>query len=235
MTLMVVCLVMAACLLWLYSLIVRPKSSAERHLSFMVFSIHTSCRIDPNRLKDWDYKTCQRGIMTAIVINISAHENILGSKSVNLMITVDVTQRLSGSKPAHEKPFQFWVVFFFFQFCFLLSSPVLLDPRLPAPRLHLLSERRPRQQRGALGLRSRLPPHRERHSHLPPHITRLPRVGLSCTCMSRCDCSLTSQYDTLRRPFKGRSVLSNDFLPLKCLMYVPLTKYAKITHLQLMI
>lgn len=79
--------------------------------------------------------------------------------------------------------------FFLFLFaCFLHSSAVLLDPRFPAPRLHLLSDRRPRQQRGALGLRPRLPSHRQRHGDLSPHAAGLPRLGLPGTCVSRWVC-----------------------------------------------
>lgn len=74
---------------------------------------------------------------------------------------------------------------FFVKFCVLHYSPVLLNPRLSAPWLHLLSERRPCQQRGALGLRPWLSSYRQRHSNLSPHITRLPCMELSYSRVSR--------------------------------------------------
>ena len=88
----------------------------------------------------------------------------------------------TDSKPPAVKPSQFFFLWMWFCHC----SPLLLHPRLPPPRLHLLSEWRSCEQCGAVGMRPWLPSHRKCNSNLPPHTTRLPRLGLCCTCVSRC-------------------------------------------------
>lgn len=80
------------------------------------------------------------------------------------------------------------------------ASALLLHAGLAAPRLHLLADGRPRQQRGALGLRPRLPTHRQRHRHVPPHAAGLPRLELRCPGVSRF-------VSPQRRPFDfGRTI-----------------------------